>query len=97
VPAGEGILELIGVSRRRIACSRVVNASLATIRNTPRPAGFPGTQEVGLVDYMHRGRLYPDSMHSTDVALFVSPGDVEDVAYYAGEYLYSRPEHVGSL
>jgi hypothetical protein len=29
--------------------------------------------------------MYPDSLHVDDVVLFVSPGDVEDAAYYAGE------------
>jgi hypothetical protein len=85
VAAGEGILDLVGVLRRRLACSRVVNATLSTMRNTPRPLGFPGTQEVELVDITHRGRLYPDSVHARDVVFFVSPGDVEDAAYYAGE------------
>jgi hypothetical protein len=39
---------------------------------------------VLLVDYDHRGRVFPGSVHARDVALFVSPGDVEDAAYYAG-------------
>lgn len=72
------------VVRRRIACSPNISASVSTLQNTPRPPAFPGTQQVDLRDYDFRGTLYPNSVHAADVALFVSPGDVEDAAYYAG-------------
>ncbi len=71
--------------RQRIACSPVVNATLTTLNSTPRPPGFPGTQQVSLIDYWHKGRVYPHSVWMKDVAVFVSPGDVEDAAYYAGK------------
>lgn len=73
------------VVRVRIACSVVINATVTTLRTTPRPPTFPGVQRVGLVDFEYRGRMYPDSVHVEDVVLFVSHGDVEDSAYYAGE------------
>lgn len=46
-------------------------------------------------DIQYRGRTYPDSVHAEDVALFVSPGDVEDAAYYAGKWRIDTMAHVG--
>lgn len=82
--AGEGVLRIQDTLRMRIACSESINATLTALRTAPRPAAFPGTQQVSLEDIQYRGRTYPDSVHVEDVALFVSPGDVEDAAYYAG-------------
>lgn len=82
---GEGMLQLVDVVRVRIACSSLVDKSVVTLRATPRPSRWPGQQQVSIIDYDYRGRLYPGSVRVDDVVLFVSPGDVEDAAYYAGE------------
>jgi len=79
------VLVLEDVVRSRMACSSVVNATINTLRTTPRPPSAPGVQQVQLITYYHRGTEYPNSVHSADVALFVSPGDVEDAAYLAGK------------
>lgn len=78
--------------RQRIVCSSNIDATVTTLSSTPRPPGFPGTQQVSVIDYLHRGKVYADSVHMQDVVVFVSPGDVEDVAYYAG-----RPAHTITL
>lgn len=83
--AGEGVLVLEDVVRSRIACLSVVNATVNTLRTTPRPPAAPGVQRVQLITYYHRGTEFPNSVHSEDLALFVSPGDVEDAAYLAGK------------
>lgn len=87
---GEGVLLMEDVVRVRLACSSVMNATINTLRTTPRPASMPGQQSVKLIDYTHRGHMYPDSVHAVDVAVFVSPGDVEDAAYYAGYSVVQR-------
>jgi hypothetical protein len=82
--AGEGMLRMEDAVRQRIACAPTVNATVATLNGTPRPPAFPGIQRATVVDYWLRGRLYPDSVLAQDVVMFLSPGDVEDAAYYAG-------------
>lgn len=84
VPAGEGTLKVVDSFRLRLACAADVNGSVSTLRTAPRPAAFPGTQAVSLQDAQYKGKTYPDSVLADNVAVFVSPGDVEDAAYSAG-------------
>jgi hypothetical protein len=88
VPAGEGTLQHEDNFRLRLACAADIRGSASTLRTAPRPPAFPGTQMVSLQDAEYRGKVYPDSVLAEDVAVFVSPGDVEDAAYSAGACLF---------
>lgn len=83
--AGDGgTMILLSVVRMRLACLPVAPTLPATLTATPRPAGLPGKQRVSILDYYWRGHVYPGSFHSSDLALTLGPGDVDDMQSFKG-------------
>lgn len=83
--AGDGgTMILLSVVRTRLACLPVAPTLPATLTATPRPAGLPGKQRVSILDYYWRGHVYPGSFHSSDLALTLGPGDVDDMQSFKG-------------
>jgi hypothetical protein len=75
---------LLSVVRVRLACLPVASNLKHTLTATPRPPELTGKQQVSILDYYWRGTVYPGSVHSSDLALFLGPGDVDDMQSFRG-------------
>jgi hypothetical protein len=83
--AGDGgMMLLLGVVRVRMACMPIASNHAASLMAIPRPADLPGAQQVTILDYFWRGTVYPGSVHSSDLALFLGPGDSDDMQAFRG-------------
>jgi hypothetical protein len=84
--AGDGgTLVLINVPRVRLVCTPVPPNLLNVLNSTLRPPELPGTQLARILDtYFWRETLYPNSIHLTDLAAFLGPGDVDELQAYRG-------------
>lgn len=88
--AGDGMIYSENVVRLRIGCAPDVQVTYENMAISPRPAAFPGKQNISCEDYYFQGRVYSQSIRSLDFAYFVGPSDVEEFQMYAGYYLVHR-------
>jgi hypothetical protein len=75
---------LLGVVRVRMACLPIASNHAKSLMTIPRPEELPGKQTVTILDYFWRDTVYPGSVHSSDLALFLGPGDVDDMQAFRG-------------
>jgi hypothetical protein len=75
---------LLGVVRVRLACLPIATNHAESLMAIPRPQELPGKQTVTILDYFWRDTVYPGSVHSSDLALFLGPGDVDDMQAFRG-------------
>jgi hypothetical protein len=75
---------LLGVVRVRLACLPIASNHAESLMAIPRPSEVPGQQTVTILDYFWRSAVYPGSVHSSDLALFLGPGDVDDMQAFRG-------------
>jgi hypothetical protein len=76
---------LISVPRVRLVCTPVPANLHSVLSSTPRPPQLPGKQLAGVLDYYFwRETVFPRSIHLTDLAAFLGPGDADDMQQYRG-------------